>query len=136
MAARDTNHLRENCVWPLQRGGAGWTRASLAWRLDAGLKRLVEVPKGALLVDPRFGTIYEECRTQGISQSRADQLQADIEGGARAYLPEVSVQSVEADMSYRPLESETLRVDIHWSPQVSLGTGDAVSATRVTDVSR
>ena len=89
---------KANCIWPVQRGPAGWVRKTLATRLEAAIRHLMLTPRGSLTVDPHYGTSIYKLRTQPVSDEKAQLIKAEMADALARYAPDVVLHSLDVEV--------------------------------------
>lgn len=109
---RPTAFAKENCTFPVRLGAQGWQRAKLLGRYDAAVRHLVRTPKGSILWDLRYGTLFEKYRTQPYNQDDAAILLQDLAEGFKRYLSDLILLGLDA--SSVPDDEERIVWEVSW----------------------
>jgi phage baseplate assembly protein W len=88
-----------NCLWPLQRGSKGWTRAALAPRYEAAIHNLVRTPLGSLPWNPGYGSTLYRLRTQGSPYGEiTGGMLMELQAAFGRWIPDVALLGVSVQM--------------------------------------
>jgi len=123
----------EAIAWPVTWGKGGLERVQGVARIRSALEHLVITPLNAYWVDPKYGSLFHQLRTQGMSIDASGQSGGGAGSGLQTvvvshfmqqvaiYLPAVAVHGV----SPRPQADHRLVIHVIWTLATARGQGSS-----------
>ena len=103
--------LQSNLAWPVAWTASRHKVVRLWTKVEHAIRHLVRTPKGSLLVDPDYGTLWYRLRTQGITDEDAIIEVEDLRQQMARYIPQAMLVDTEIDFDR---EQQHLGVWISW----------------------
>ena len=104
---------KKNLALPLSYGSKGYVAVSLLKRYEAAVRHLMETHKGALYVDPNYGSTFYRMRTQGMNDDAGIVELEEFIAAAARYIPDITI-SRQASGVVRDQDGQRMSIYIVW----------------------
>lgn len=104
---------KRNVLWPMQRGGKGWSTGVMGKRYTSAVHHLLRTPYGALPWEPTYGSKIHQMRTQSINEPDRIFLQTDLQNGMAHWIPDIVLIDMQFELG-TVAEDEKLTIIVTW----------------------